>query len=133
MSETRSDKPAILLVEDDEEIREGIVQFLKTIGYDVAWATNEADSILEIANSHFRIGLFLVDQDMSSDEALAVGRRLRTHVRMGENIPVVVIPLEFSKELEGKDEDVGQRDYKTYLSSCQQLATLLSRLLPLKQ
>jgi hypothetical protein len=60
----------------------------------------------------------------------ALGRRVRDHFKMGLDIPVVVLPAEFEKELEGKDEGVGGRDYKSYLADCQQLEALLSRLLP---
>ena len=127
-----SDQPTVLLMEDDEEVREAVAKFLTTKGYRVVLAPNEQDSIKQIADSQFRIGLILVDQDMNSDEALAVGRRVRNHFRMGENIPVVVIPLEFREEMEGTDEGVGGRDYKTYLSNNQQLENLLHRLLPQK-
>ncbi|SRR6266496_410445 len=130
MNKTASDAPAILLIEDDEEIREGMVQFLRTRGYRVAWATNEQESILEITNSQLQFGLFLVDQKMKSEEALEIGRRLRAYVGTGKDIPVIVIPQEFSKEMEGRDEDLGEKDYKTYLTNGQQLENLLSRLLP---
>jgi DNA-binding response OmpR family regulator len=132
MSETPSKEPAILLVEDDEEIREGIIHFLKIMGYRVAWATNEEDSIREITSSPLKIGLILMDQRLSSDQSLSMGRRLRAHLQDGENIPVVVIPFEFTKEMEGRDENVGSKDYKTYLANSQQLEKLLNRLLPPK-
>jgi two-component system response regulator MprA len=130
MTENAKAAKAILLVEDDDEIREAMTEFLHVRGYRVIEATNEADSIEEILKSGYRIGLILVDQDLNSDDALAIGRRLRDHFKMGEGVPVVVLPVEFKKEMEGTDEDVGGLDCKSYLANGQQLEGLLSRLLP---
>jgi hypothetical protein len=39
------------------------------------------------------------------------------------------LPFEFCKELEGTDENMGGRDYKSYMTSEQQLEDLLAGLL----
>jgi DNA-binding response OmpR family regulator len=129
MTETPKNAKAILLVEDDDEVREAMTEFLNLRGYRVIQATNEADSIEESVKSGYQIELILVDQDLHSDEALAIGRRVRDHFKMGREVPVVVLPAEFKKEMEGTDESVGGLDCKSYLANGQQLEGLLERLL----
>ena len=130
MTENQKPAKAILLVEDDDEVREAMAEFLNVRGYQVIQATNEADSIEESVKSKYQIELILIDQDLDSDEALAIGRRVRDHFKMGQEVPVIVLPAEFKKEMEGTDEDVGGLDCKSYLANGQQLEGLLSRLLP---
>ena len=130
MTEEPKAATTILLLEDDDEVREAMTQFLRARAYRVVEATNEANSIEEIDKSGDRVALILVDQDMNSDDALAIGRRVRDHFKMGLAVPVVVLPAEFKKDMEGTDEGVGGSDYKSYLANGQQLEGLLSKLLP---
>ena len=129
MTESPEKAKAILLVEDDNEVREAMTEFLNLRGYRVIEATNEADSIEESVKSGYQIELILIDQDLDSDDALAIGRRVRDHFKMGQEVPVVVLPAEFKKEMEGTDEGVGGLDCKSYLANGQQLEGLLNRLL----
>ena len=122
---------AILLVEDDDEVRENLINLLEGRGYRVVVATNEDASVAAVLASPLHIGLILVDQMMISDQALALGRRIRSYFSMAATVPVVVIPMEFTKEKEGSDESVGGRDYKAYLANYSQLENLLARLLGL--
>ena len=122
---------AILLVEDDDEVRENLINLLEGRGYRVVVATNEDASVAAVLASPQQIGLILVDQMMSSDQALALGRRIRSYFSMAATVPVVVIPMEFTEEKEGSDESVGGRDYKAYLANYSQLENLLARLLGL--
>ena len=121
--------PTILLVEDDHEIRELMKTFLEDLGYAVALATNEDDSMRLILGDQTRVQLILLNQRMLSDDALAVGRRIREHVNVPNSAPVIVLPFEFRKELEGTDENMGGRDYKSYMTSEGQLENLLAGLL----
>lgn len=121
--------PTILLVEDDREIREYMKRFLEDLGYAVAVAANEDDTLRLIEGDQAKVRLILLNQRMLSDDALAAGRRIRTHVNVPNSAPVVVLPFEFSKEFEGTDKNMGGRDYKSYMTSEQQLEDLLSGLL----
>lgn len=78
---------------------------------------------------HDAVKLILINQRMVSDDALAAGRRIREHVNVSNSAPVIVLPFEFRKELEGTDENMGGQDYKSYMTSEQQLEDLLAGLL----
>jgi DNA-binding response OmpR family regulator len=130
MNTNEAKAPAtILLVEDDPEIREHMKRFLEELGYTVALATDEDDSLRLIDMDHPKVQLILLNQKMLSDDALAVGRRIREHVSVPNSAPVIVLPFEFKTEFEGKDESMGGRDYKSYMTSEQQLEDLLAGLL----
>jgi len=122
-------RKAILLVEDDQEIRDYMKRFLEDLGYQVALASNEKDSLDLVSQPHAPVDLILMNQRMVSDDALAAGRRIREHVNVSNSAPVIVLPFEFRKEMEGTDENMGGRDYKSYMTSEQQLEDLLAGLL----
>ena len=132
MSKQLRSSATILLVEDDEEIRDDMKHFLENQGYHVALAFDENDSLRLISNSNLEIRLILINQRMLSDEALAVGRRIREHESVADSAPVVVIPFEFTKDLEGTNQSIGNGDYKSYIANGQQLEELLFQLLPTK-
>ena len=119
----------ILLVEDDQEIRGYMKRFLEDLGYDVAVAADEDGSLRLISGSHARIKLILLNQRMLSDDALSAGRRIREHVNVASGAPVIVLPFEFRADMEGTDQNMGGRDYKSYMTSEQQLQDLLAGLL----
>ena len=123
-----SSRNTILLVEDDQEIREYMKRFLEDSGYEVALATNEEDS-LKLMSEPQAVHLILMNQRMVSDDALAAGRRIREHVSVSNSAPVIVLPFEFRREMEGTDENMGGGDYKSYMTSEQQLEDLLAGLL----
>ena len=122
-------RPSILLVEDDQEMREPMKRFLEELGYDVEVGTDEGDSLRMISGDHRTVKLILLSQRMLSDDALSAGRRIREHVNVANSAPVVVLPFEFRNELEGTDQNMGGRDYKSYMTSEQQLEDLLAGLL----
>jgi CheY-like chemotaxis protein len=124
-----SSRKIILLVEDDQEIREYMKKFLEDLGYEVALASNEKDSLNLMSGPQAAVQLILMNQRMVSDDALAAGRRIREHVNVSNSAPVIVLPFEFRKEMEGTDENMGGRDYKSYMTSEQQLEDLLAGLL----
>lgn len=124
-----SKRKTILLVEDDSEIREAMKRFLEDLGYDVELAINEKDSLSLMSGAHASVQLILMNQRMVSGDALAAGRRIREHVNVSNSAPVIVLPFEFCKEMEGTDENMGGRDYKSYMTSEQQLEDLLAGLL----
>jgi CheY-like chemotaxis protein len=122
-------RPSILLVEDDQEVRGYMERFLESLGYDVAVGTDEGDSLQLISGEHRKVKLILLSQRMLSDDALSAGRRIRKHANVANSAPVVVLPFEFRTDLEGTDENMGGRDYKSYMTSEQQLEDLLAGLL----
>jgi CheY-like chemotaxis protein len=122
-------KDTILLVEDDRELCEYMRRFLEDLGYRVALATDEADSLRLVDADQTRIQLILLNQRMLSDDALAAGRRIREYVNQPSPIPVVVLPFEFTKEREGTDQNMGDGYYKSYMTTEQQLENLLGGLL----
>ncbi|HZI87579.1 MAG TPA: response regulator [Pyrinomonadaceae bacterium] len=122
-------KDTVLLVEDDRELAEYMRRFLKDLGYRVALATDEADSLRLVDADQTEIQLILLNQRMLSDDALAVGRRIRECLDGPSRIPVVVLPFEFTKELEGTDQNMGDGYYKSYMNTEQQLEDLLAGLL----
>ena len=128
LKETRT-KATILLVEDDRELCEYMRRFLEDLGYRVALATDEADSLRLVDSDQSEIQLILLNQKMLSDDALAAGRRIREYVNVPNPIPVVVLPFEFTKEFEGTDQNMGDGYYKSYMNTEQQLEDLLAGLL----
>lgn len=128
IKETRR-KDTILLVEDDRELCEYMRRFLEDLGYRVALATDEAASLRLVDADQTPIQLILLNQRMLSDDALAVGRRIREYLNGPKAIPVVVLPFEFTKALEGTDQNMGDGYYKSYMNTEQQLEDLLAGLL----
>jgi len=128
VKETRR-KDSILLVEDDHKLREYMLRFLEDLGYRVALATDEAASLRLVDADQTQIQLILLNQKMLSDDALAAGRRIREYVNVPNPIPVVVLPFEFTNELEGTDQNMGDGYYKSYMTTEQQLEDLLAGLL----
>lgn len=124
-----SSRKTILLVEDDQEIRDYMKRFLEDSGYDVALAFDENDSLSLMSEPHASVHLILMNQRMVSDDAMAAGRRIREHVTVSNSVPVIVLPFEFRKEKEGTNENMGGQDYKSYMTSEQQLEDLLAGLL----
>lgn len=124
--------PTILFLEDDEEVRDDLSLLLDSNGYQVLMAENESEAVTVLDHAGEKVDLILVNQKMSSEEALAVGRRLRKHPRADESAPVVVIPLEFDSQLEGTNTNVGGDDYKSFINNSQQLQEFLDQLLTRK-
>ena len=125
--------PTILFLEDDEEVRDDLCLLLGSNGYQILMAENENEAVAVLDHASEKVDLILVNQKMTSEEALAVGRRLRKHPRAGESAHVVVLPLEFETELEGTNEKVGDDDYKAFINNSQQLQEFLDQLLVLKR
>lgn len=128
---TRNDvRRTILFVEDEEELRREMRRFLEGLGYQILMAEQEKDALEVVQGWSSPIDLILINQRMISDEALTVGRRIRDLGEISEQVPVVVIPYEFSNGKEGTDQCVGGNDHKSYMTSTAQLGNLLQRFAP---
>ncbi len=125
--------PTILFLEDDEEVRDDLSLLLGSNGYQILMAENENEAVEVLDHASEEVALILINQKMTSEEALAVGRRLRKHPRAGKSAPVVILPIEFDSELEGTNEKVGRGDYKAFINNSQQLQEFLDQLLAIKR
>lgn len=129
MSDKQDLKYIILLIDDESATLPLLKALLNRLGYRVMTAVDEKDVFDNIALSHLKADLILLNQRMPSQETLAAGRRIRTHFTTDGDAPVVVIAGKYGKDMEGKDEQDGENDWITYLENSDQLETLLGRLL----
>jgi PleD family two-component response regulator len=103
---------------------------LQTDGYRVLLALDEADALERVQGNGARADLVLVNLvGKSPEEALAAGRRIRTHAKYDGHTPLVVMAEKYGADLEGTDVNVGSNDWITYLEDHEQLKNLLARLL----
>jgi DNA-binding response OmpR family regulator len=115
----------ILVVSDDEEIRDGIEGLLQADGYRISPVRNEQDAIV----SAMRAGpdLILVSLDQSGDEVVASVRRVPFHAGLSESVPIVMFCI--LTVAEGAEVAVGENTYATRPDNFDQLRKLVSRLL----
>lgn len=132
MENSSSVRPTILFLEDDEEVRDELSLLLGSNGYQILMAEDESEAVAVLDHASDKVDLILVNQKMPSEDALAVGRRLRKHPHADESAPVVVLPLEFDSQLEGTNERVSRGDYKAFINNSQQLQEFLDQLLTRK-
>jgi DNA-binding response OmpR family regulator len=114
----------ILVVADDEEIRDGIEMLLRRDGYQVNPTRNEEDAI----DTAIRIppDLILVSLDRSGDDATATARRVRARAGLSESIPIVMFCIVTFAE--GAEVEIGANTYATWPDDFDQLRAMLSRL-----
>lgn len=117
--------PLILVVSDDEEIRDGIEGLLQADGYRINPVRNEQDAIV----SAMRAGpdLILVSLNQSGAEVAASARRVRFHARLSESVPIVMFCI--LTVAEGAEVAVGENTFATRPLNFDQLRKLVSRLL----
>ncbi len=130
--ETSNPLPTILLIEDELELQEEMQGLLESLGYKVVVAGNERQSQEVLSQANSRVDLILVNQRKPSEEVLELGRRIRESEHVASNAPLVVIPFEFIEANEGKNFQVGEREYTSYFSDWIQLENLLTSVLPVR-
>ena len=118
-------RPAVLVVEDVAETRDGIELLLKADGYRVAVARDERDAIESAQLRH--PDLILVSLAGLPRDVIVIARRIRELAKVGEQVPVVVFCSEDIGE--GEEVSIGQNVHSTRPDSFNQLRSLLSRLL----
>ncbi len=122
----------ILLVEPDDTVRPILKDNLRRWGYRVTLALDEADALHRIRTGGEPFDLILINQfKQSLDQTIEMGRRFRLSSDTSIAIPIVIMAERYGVELEGQDQQVGDKEYVTYLEDGQQLRNLLCRLCPL--
>lgn len=122
-------RPAILLVEDDDDARPGMRRMLEAEGYRVLVTIDERDAHELTGSAQAHADLILLDQGMSPEETLAAGRRIRDRSEHCRTAPVVVIASDYEDSEEGTDDQITSGEWVTYLEDAEQLRALLNRLL----
>ncbi len=115
----------ILVVADDEEIRDGIEVLLEADGYQISPVRNEEDAIDTALRD--RPDLILVSLDQSPDDVTASARRVRFRSGLRETVPIVMFCM--LTVAEGEEISVGENTYATWPANFNQLRNLLGRLL----
>ena len=128
MSTDEGNQRAILLVEEDEEMRPILRRNLESEGYRVLLALDERDANERVSGGRINADLILVNLvGVQPDEALHAGRRIRQNAEL--DVPLVVMAEKYGDELEGKNMKVGENDWIIYLEAHQQLRDLLVELM----
>jgi len=124
-------EPTIFLIEGDDDARPLLRKNLKNNSYKVYLAIDEEDALDRVNKGCFSADLVLMDlPDKTVEEILNIGRNIRRKGNL--NVPIVVIAAKYGEDLEGKDVQVTENEYITYLEDGEQLFELLSRLLPIQ-
>ena len=125
MNEETDVSRIILVVEDVEETRDGIVKLLSADGYCVEAARDERGAI-EIAGRRFP-DLILVSLGGPLRDMIATAQRMRLRSELSENVPVVIFCS--GEVAEGDEVAIGENVYATYPDNFNQLRRLIARLL----
>ena len=130
MTDEQGNQQTIFLLEEDDETRRPLVRNLRGYGYHVIVATDEEDALERVSEGRTQPDLVLVNLvGKSTDEALSIGRRIRTQGKHDGNTPLVVMPEKYGKDLEGTDVNIEGNDWIHYLGEeLDQLQNLLTRL-----
>jgi response regulator RpfG family c-di-GMP phosphodiesterase len=125
-------RQTIFLVEEDDDARPSLTANLRRQGYRLLVAANLEDAREWVdSESYIHADLVLIDLVRKAPkEAVRMGRELRDHAKYDGHTPLVVIPENVPRELEGRDEKVGKNDWICYYDEgSDQLRALLARLL----
>jgi hypothetical protein len=92
-------------------------------------SVDEKDALARVGGGHVPADLVLLNLvGKSVEEALEVGRRIRSHAKYDGHTPLVVMAEKYGRELEGTDANPAGNDWITYLEDHAQLRRLLDRL-----
>jgi two-component system response regulator MprA len=118
-------RPAVLVVEDVAETRDGIERLLKADGYRVTVARDERDAV-ESAQLK-RPDLILLSLAGLPREVIVSARRIRERAAVGEQVPIVIF---YNGEMdEGDEVAIGENVFLTRPDNFNQLRGLIARLL----
>lgn len=129
MNEKKDGLRTILLLELDDDTRPILKDNLRNRGYRVLLALEEEDAIALARGVRDCPDLILINQvDLSIDEFVNMGRRIRQGAELPSSTPIVVTAERYGEDMEGKDVKVGENEYVTYLEDGEQLMNLLRQL-----
>jgi DNA-binding response OmpR family regulator len=115
----------ILLLENEQETRDGIEKLLRADGYRVDAARDEDDAIDRAVRSS--PDLILVSLGGSPDGAIAQASSIRERAELDQSIPVVIFSVQTVAE--GAEEKIEGNVYLTRPDNFDQLRALFRRLL----
>jgi DNA-binding response OmpR family regulator len=124
MSGDNRDVPLILVLENEQETREGIEQLLRADGYRVD-STGDEDDV--VARTRVSPDLILVSLGGSCGDAIAKASSLRERAELGQSIPVVIFSIQTIAE--GAEEKIEGNVYLTRPDDFDELRALFRRLL----
>lgn len=131
MSDNQTAKPTILLVESDDDTRPIMKRNLVTLGYRVTVALDEEDALERTEGGRLQPDLILFNVvGISTEAALHSTRLIRRNADLDGSTPIIVMAEHFPHDMEGRNVQVGENEYVTYLEDAEQLHSLLIRLLP---
>ena len=117
--------PLELVVEDDEETRDGIEGLLTADGYRVEAARSEDDAVDRA--SRCCPNLILVSLSGSPDDVVAAAVRVRRRADIDASVPVVVFSVPTIDE--GAEVSLGRNVHATRPDNFDQLRALLGRVI----
>ena|SRR5437762_9340386 len=127
MTEASTDLPVILVVENVEEIRDGIEKLLNADGYRVDPAKDEEDAVQRANRKH--PDLILMTSGEHQLEIIETACRIRERAGLADRVAVVIFCMETVTE--GDAVDIGRNIHLTRPDNFDQLRYFLCRLLQL--
>lgn len=115
----------ILVVEEVEEIRDGIESLLKADGYRVNSARNESHAITEAQRT--KPDLILISRGLPTNLMIRKALHIRKRAGLTERVPIVIFSVDTLPE--GAEVESGPRIYLTRPDNFDQLRQLLRRIL----
>jgi CheY-like chemotaxis protein len=123
-----TERLTLLIVEDEQFTRDGMVELFERGGYRVVTAADEREA-METARLSTP-DLILVELGGTPRELLSVGERVRAEVKADSEIPIVAYAVQADELVcEGGEVPVGDNEYVTLPEDFQQLENLIERLL----
>ena len=105
-----ADRPAVLLVEDDPHIAEGVVFNLEAEGWAVEHVSDGRSAVERLADAERPIDLVLLDLMMPEMSGFEVARRVRAS---GNYVPILVLTAKDDPEDVVRGIEEGADDYLT--------------------
>jgi DNA-binding response OmpR family regulator len=125
MSSYNKDVSLILVLESEQETRDGIEQLLRADGYRIDSARDEDDAVARA--TRVSPDLVLISLGGSCVDAIAEATSIRERAKLGQSIPVVIFSVQTVAE--GAEEKIEENVYLTRPDNFDQLRGLFRRLL----
>ena len=125
MLSDNKEMPLILVLENEEETRDGIEKLLRADGYRVDAARDKDDAVARATRAI--PDLILVSLGGSPDDAIAETSSIRERAELDQSIPVVIFSVQTVAE--GAEEKIEGNVYLTRPDNFDQLRALFRRLL----